>query len=129
MDYLVYLICFLAGILFAKVFRFFLNVGYSVTVFKAAEATSLKMLAALTEDIAFIRELKHHSMAQVGMSEDDILLIKVIDQQTLKNWKDAVIKKIINSYPHSYRNSIPYDDWKGALEHLDKLNKKKGVDI
>ena len=39
------------------------------------------------------------------------------------------IKKIINAYPHSYRDRLAYQDWKGALRYLDYLAKNKKLDF
>jgi len=113
------------GVTSTKAFGFILNFGYSYSVLKLAELSALKMLVGLSEDASFIKEIKYLSMTKAGVSEDKIDIIKIIDDQTMKNWKDTVIKKIIHAHPNSYRGSIPYDSWEGALKHLDKITKKK----
>ena len=49
----------------------------------------------------------------------------IANDQTLRNWKESVINKIIHAYPHSYRDRLAYNDWKGALKYLDRLAKEK----
>ena len=125
MTYTIYFLFFVLGATFTKAFSFFLNMGYSVLILKGAELTALKMIVGLTEDIAFMRELKYATLIKAGATDDALINIKIMDDHTLKNWKEGVIKKIIQAYPHSYRSQVPYNDWSGALKHLDKVSKKK----
>ena len=125
MDYLAYIFCFVLGILTAKSIRFFVNMGQAIAVFKAVEVTILKMVIMLSEDLAFMEEIKYFTMKRSGMTDEECLVVKVIDGQTLKNWKESVIRKMISAYPRSYRSLIEYDDWAGAMAYLDTLPKKK----
>lgn len=75
--------------------------------------------------MAFMRQLKYMTMLKTGATEDSMSTIKAIDEHTLKNWQDSVIKKIIQAYPNSYRDQVTYGTWKEALQYLDKLNKEK----
>ena len=125
MEYIIYFLLFMLGVTFTKAFGFITNFGYSYAIMKVAEHSTLRMLVSLSEDVSFIRELKYLTMSRAGASEDNIEMIKLLDAQTMNNWKDSVIKKMIHAYPDSYRETISYDSWEGALKYLGKVAKKR----
>ena len=101
MTYIIYFLCFLLGVTFTKAFTFLTNVGISLLILKGAEITALKIVVGISEDMAFMRQLKYMTMLKAGATEDSMITIKSIDEHTLKNWQDSVIKKIIQAYPNS----------------------------
>ena len=125
MTYVTYFLFFLLGVTSVKAFSFLFNIGCSQLILKGAEVTALKIIVNLAEDVAFMREFKYMNLAKSGVSPDQLEVVKAIDDQTLQNWKDSVIKKIIQAYPHSYRDRLAYEDWNGALRYLDQLAKEK----
>ena len=125
MTYITYFLFFLLGVSFTKAFTFLTNVGISRLMLKGAEITALKIVVGISEDMAFMRQLKYMTMLKAGATEDSMTTIKSIDEHTLKNWQDSVIKKIIQAYPNSYRDQVTYGTWEEALQYLDKLPKKK----
>jgi len=125
MTYIIYFLFFVLVVSTVKAFDFLFNVGCSVLILKAAELTALNIIVTLAEDVSFMREIKYMNLKKAGSKESEIQIVKMIDDQTLQNWKDSVIKKIINAYPHSYRERLAYQDWKGALKYLDYLAKNK----
>ena len=125
MIYITYFLFFLLGVSFTKAFTFLTNVGISRLMLKGAEITALKIVVGISEDMAFMRQLKYMTMLKAGATEDSMSTIKSIDEHTLKNWQDSVIKKIIQAYPNSYRDQVTYGTWEEALRYLDKLSEKK----
>ena len=125
MEYILYFLFFLLGVTFVKAFGFIVNVGYSIRILKACEVAVLHMLISVTEDVAFAREIKYHAARETGMGPKALQTIKLIDDETTKNWKETVVKKLIHCYPHSYRDYLEYDDWSGAMRYLDKVRKNK----
>ena len=125
MTYITYFLFFLLGVSFTKAFTFLTNVGISRLMLKGAEITALKIVVGISEDMAFMRQLKYMTMLKAGATEDSMTTIKAIDEHTLKNWQDSVIKKIIQAYPNSYKDQVTYGTWEEALQYLDKLPKKK----
>ena len=125
MTYITYFLFFLLGVTFTKAFAFLTNIGLSILILKGAEITALKIVVGVTEDMAFMRELKYVTLVKSGANEESLAMIKAIDDQTLKNWQESVIKKIIQTYPNSYRDQVAYGTWEEALRYLDTLPKKK----
>ena len=125
MTYITYFLFFLLGVTFTKAFAFLTNIGLSMLILKGAEITALKIVAGVAEDMAFMRELKYVTLVKSGANEESLAMIKAIDDQTLKNWQESVIKKIIQAYPNSYRDQVAYGTWEEALRYLDTLSKKK----
>ena len=100
MTYITYFLFFLLGVTFTKAFVFLTNIGLSVLILKGAEITALKIVVGVTEDMAFMRELKYVTLIKSGASEESLAMVKAIDDQTLKNWQESVIKKIIQTKRH-----------------------------
>jgi len=124
-EYIIYLLFFLLGITFTKAFGFVMNVGYSVRMLKVSEITILHMLISIAEDVAFAREIKYYSAERAGLDQDSIDRIKLIDDQTMNNWKELVVKKLIQCYPHTYKSYLEYSDWSGAIQYLERVSKEK----
>tara|TARA_R110002012_G_scaffold76935_1_gene194567 strand:+ start:318 stop:707 length:390 start_codon:yes stop_codon:yes gene_type:complete len=129
MTYIIYFLFFVLGVSTVKTFDFLFNLGCSVLILKGAELTALNIIVTLAEDVSFMREIKYANLKRAGSSDSEVEIIKLVDDQTLQNWKDSVIKKIITAYPHSYRERLAYQDWKGALKYLDYLAKNKKLDF
>tara|TARA_R100000908_G_C3688869_1_gene104150 strand:- start:225 stop:608 length:384 start_codon:yes stop_codon:yes gene_type:complete len=125
MTNITYFLFFLLGVATVKAFSFLFNVGCSMLILKGAEITALRIIVVLAEDVAFMREVKYMNLEKAGATPSQIEIVKTIDDQTLRNWKESVINKIIHAYPHSYRDRLAYNDWKGALKYLDRLAKQK----
>ena len=127
MTYITYFLFFLLGVTFTKAFTFLTNIGLSILILKSAELTALRVMVGITEDLAFARQLKYMYLTKTGVSAEAMVTVKVIDEQTLKNWQESVIKKIIQAYPNSYRDQVSYGTWEEALRYLDKLNRAKSA--
>ena len=125
MEYILYFLFFLLGVTFAKAFGFVVNLGYSIRMLKLCEIAILHMLVSIVEDVAFAREIKYHAARETGMGSKALQNIRLIDDETTKNWKETVVKKLIHCYPHSYRGYLEYDDWSGAMKYLDRIRKNK----
>jgi len=124
-EYLNYFLFFMLGVTFVKAFGFFVSVGLSLRIIKVAEASTLRMLVSITQDVSFAREIKYHAASEAGVSEGALARVKLIDEETIKNWKEMVIKRLIQCYPHSYRGYVEYSNWSEAMKYLDRLARKK----
>jgi len=123
MEYFIWFLFFVLGVTFTKTFTFLTTVGYSLQILKGCETIALRLASDAAEDVEFIHEVKYKSMRDIGLDDRQIEISKVLDNQVLKAWKDLVIKKIISSYPDSYRSSLLYSDWAGAKKYMREVSK------
>ena len=122
MEYFTWFLFFALGFTFAKAFSFLTNFGYSLQLLKGSETITLRLAMDAVKDVEFIQDLKYQNMKDLGLDDGQIEIIKVIDNKILKSWKQIVIKKIVNSYPDSYKSNLLYNDWAGAEKYMEKVS-------
>ena len=81
----------------------------------------LKMLGALSIEIATAREAKYQALEEGDYTEQEIDAVKVIDKVTDASWKMALINALINSFPKRYRHLVTFYDWDGAMKVLQDI--------
>jgi len=86
---------------------------------------TLRLCAVIVHDVEFIRVLKYKHLLETGVKDDQIQLIKDIDQQTIDNWKRSIIAKFKQTLPPSVKNVFTFTDWTGAMKVLDIAFKKE----
>jgi hypothetical protein len=86
---------------------------------------SLKLIGAVVEDLAFVRELKYIQMAKSGMADEQIDFVKKVDEQTLNNWKQNSINIFKSSFPGVLEAVVKFNTWDEAMRELDKIYKEE----
>ncbi len=81
------------------------------------------LLAAATESIAYIQQVKYTYMSDLGVSEKTIKVTQNIEKQNFELWKASVVTNMRANYPKYIEPS--YGDWEGALKLLDNIYKRK----
>lgn len=81
----------------------------------------LKMLGALSVEIATARAAKYQALEEGDYTEQEIEAVKVIDKVTDASWKMALINALINSFPKRYRHLVTFYDWDGAMKVLQDI--------
>jgi 5-bromo-4-chloroindolyl phosphate hydrolysis protein len=85
----------------------------------------LKMLGALSLEIATARAAKYEMLEQAGYTEKEIEAVKSIDRLSDASWKMALINALINSFPKKYRQLVTFYDWDGAMKALQNIYSKE----
>ena len=85
----------------------------------------LKMLGALSVEIATAREAKYKALEEGDYTEQEIDAVRVIDKVTDASWKMALINALINSFPKKYRHLVTFYDWDGAMKVLKDIYSKE----
>tara|TARA_R100000008_G_scaffold10875_1_gene5456 strand:+ start:221 stop:625 length:405 start_codon:yes stop_codon:yes gene_type:complete len=112
---------FVAGALaHAVLSRFFTQVWFMVFA-KDMLHMFLKMLGALSVEIATARAAKYQALEEGDYTEQEIDAVKVIDKVTDASWKMALINALINSFPKRYRHLVTFYDWDGAMKVLQDI--------
>jgi len=116
---------FVAGALaHAVLSRFFTQVWFLVFA-KDMLHMFLKMLGALSMEIATARDAKYQALEEGDYTEQEIEAVKVIDKVTDASWKMALINALINSFPKRYRHLVTFYDWDGAMKVLQDIYSKE----
>ena len=116
---------FVAGALaHAVLSRFFTQVWFMVFA-KDMLHMFLKMLGALSMEIATARAAKYQALEEGDYTEQEIEAVKVIDKVTDASWKMALINALINSFPKRYRHLVTFYDWDGAMKVLQDIYSKE----
>ena len=112
---------FVAGALaHAVLSRFFTQVWFMVFA-KDMLHMFLKMLGALSMEIATARDAKYQALEEGDYTEQEIEAVKVIDKVADASWKMALVNALINSFPKRYRHLVTFYDWDGAMKVLNDI--------
>ena len=86
---------------------------------------TLKLLTLIMEDVAFMREMKYQHMKRAGSTDEQIDIVREIDEQAFNSWKIIVIHKFVSIYPRSMRGILKFSTWQQAVDILTKEMKKR----
>jgi hypothetical protein len=112
---------FVAGALtHAVLSRFFTQVWFMVFA-KDMLHMFLKMLGALSVEIATARSAKYQALEEGDYPEAEISAVKAIDKVVDASWKMALINALVSSFPKRYRHLVTFYDWDGAMKVLDDI--------
>jgi hypothetical protein len=123
LDYYSVGLGFLFGLVTYRMLINILGIGYSVKFFKTVEQNCIMLLAAATESIAYIQQIKYNYMADLGVSESIIKTTQNIEEHNFELWKASVISNVKANYPKYIEPS--YEDWEQALKILDGIYNRK----
>ena len=123
MDYFSVGIGFIIGMITYRMFVGLFVIGYAARLFREVEKHCIMLLAAATESISYIQQIKYNYMTDLGVQEKTIKITKDIEKQNFELWKASVVTNMKANYPKYIEPS--YKDWKEALELLDNIYKRK----
>ena len=122
--YLLGTLCFIFGYATCRLLTALINLGYASLLIKQAGQDALNLLKIVAEDVAFIKQLKHKTMIESGLSEKQCESAKLLFDQSIDNWKRSTIMKFVAMYPKHFRSQLKFHDWDSAMVHLTKINTK-----
>ena len=123
MDYFSVGIGFIIGMITYRMFVGLFVIGYAARLFREVEKHCIMLLAAATESISYIQQIKYNYMTDLGVQERTIKITKDIEKQNFELWKASVVTNMKANYPKYIEPS--YKDWEEALELLDNIYKRK----
>jgi len=95
-----------------------------LVLFKEIELYCLKLLIMTNEDFAYLKEKKSMMMHKMGIEENEIKVVRNIDDANITKWQHTAINKFLLAIPPRFKNYIEYRTWKGAMTYLHKFIKK-----
>ena len=81
------------------------------------------LLISVSQDVAFIKSLKYETMEDMKVPEEQIELVKKLDDETFKAWKEITFLKIVQIYPKQYVELLNDYDWSKVTQSVDNLYK------
>ena len=110
---------FALGVFSCSAFNTILSYVHGLSFVKEVNEHVIRLLSSIEGDLFFIEAIKYKQMIDAGMSEEDILHIRQLDEHFIKNWQAICINKFFSIYPRSMHQLIPFKDWDGALNLLN----------
>ena len=84
----------------------------------------LQMLALSVEDATFLKVVKQQFMKQFDYNKNVIKITINDDEFNLDRWKKESINRLMHRYPPTYKRIVEYNNWKEAMQFLEKERKK-----
>tara|TARA_Y100001973_G_C5172072_1_gene319705 strand:+ start:517 stop:924 length:408 start_codon:yes stop_codon:yes gene_type:complete len=78
------------------------------------------MLAKMTEDIHFLRQLKRSAMEEAHFTPEQVKRFEETDDKFLTNWKDTVILALVSRSPRHFRGMLPFKSWNQAISFMNE---------
>ena len=121
----------LIGILFGIFAGFLLRGIYNSTfiskaeliLFKEIEVHCLRLLIITYEDYVYLKEKKAMMMHKMGIEENEIKMVKNVDEANIKRWQHTSINKFLLAIPPRFKRHVEYRYWRGAMAYLNKFIK------
>jgi len=82
----------------------------------------LLMSAKIHEDVEFVREVKYKYLKKAGFEPEKIKSFVEVDDRTMDNWKESVIRNIIISSPPHFSFMVKFGNWGEALKQLQEMH-------
>ena len=115
-------IWFALGIMSYRIVISILEHGHMYNLMVEIKDDMLKLLVVLAEDMEYIRQLKYKYLYDANISTDEIEKIKEVDKRVYKIWKEAVIARMIRSWPKMYRKCLKFHNWDSAVRSIKEKN-------
>jgi hypothetical protein len=111
---------FSAGIFSSIFLARFLEVIHTWRIVQETITYLLFMCSKLSEDVAFLSEIKRKHMHEADFTPSQIRKFQEVDEQTLTNWKNSVILSIVKRAPPHFRSMLPFTTWAEAMRFMNK---------
>ena len=121
----------LAAILIGIFAGFFLRGIYNkhfvskleLAMFREIELNCLQLLIMTHEDYIYLKEKKAMMMHKMGVDENEIKVVKNVDDANISKWQHVAINKFLLAVPPRFKKHLGYRDWRGAMRYLHKFIK------
>ncbi len=125
-------VCIMMGsVLIGIFFGFFLRGIYNkftvskvdAALFREVELYCLRLLVLTYEDFMYLKEKKSMLMHKMGMPENEIKIVKNVDDANISKWQSTAINKFLLAIPPRFKPLVKYRTWRGAVTYLNNFIK------
>jgi hypothetical protein len=113
------------GLVLYKFISHIFDYGRVSLMIKDIVTKCLILIGALEDNIVFLHDLKYKTMYDSNIDEEEIEVIKEIDEKALQTWKNNTIMTIVNSFPREFSSIIGFSTWSEAMTKLDSFYKNR----
>ena len=111
------------GILLHALWCYLFDFGTSIRLIRRAIVDGMLILAKNIQTVAETSKIKYNALAASGKSEKYIEFQKAVDDAVLISMRNTAIRNFVNTVPTKYDYLVPFQDWDGGGEYLNKINK------
>ena len=72
------------------------------------------------ENIIAFMKIKYIKLDEVGVSKNDIKLMRIQDEQTIHDTRKVLVELMLSKYPKGFNHLVPFDNWKGMLLYIQE---------
>jgi hypothetical protein len=112
------------GFFLRGVYNKFMISKVEAILFKEVELYCLQLLVLTYEDFVYLREKKSMMMHKMEMPENEIKVMRNMDEANILRWQTTAINKFLLAIPPRFKPLIEYRNWRGAMSYLNKFIKK-----
>jgi hypothetical protein len=94
-----------------------------LAMFKEIELHCLRLLIMTHEDYIYLKEKKAMMMHKMGVDENEIKMVKNVDDANISKWQHISINKFLLAVPPRFKKHLEYRNWRGAMKYLHKFIK------
>ena len=117
---------FSAGYIFKTLMHGFKTFSITATFVQKIGYQTLILLATSVYKMSYIDQMCALALEKVGETEEAKKL-RLEHEQQFNVWKEEIVEEYIESYPSDYKWQLQFDDWKGMMDELTNIYKKKKV--
>ncbi len=86
------------------------NVTYAICCFmKIMHENTIKFL-----------HIKYEKLADMGIPTNDIKLMRIQDDQTVKQTQKVLLDLLLNKYPEGFNHLLEFKNWRGMLLYIQE---------
>ena len=115
-----YVLVFIFGYMTHKTFYFFRSLKISIGLIRVSQLVSLAVLASSLENFYHSHTARLRQMRENNESEKNIRDTRRSFNVEIREYKDKAIKQILDLHPKFYDPIVDFDNWKSAMEYLEK---------
>jgi len=116
---------FFMGVFACRVGTRLFEVSHAARIVQSTMYRCLLMCSKIHEDVEFLMEIKRKHLAEVGMDVHKISNFCEVDRQTINNWKESIVQRMILHAPPSFSFVIKFSNWREAMHQLNEMHKKE----
>jgi len=117
------LIGLFAGFFLRGIYNKYMVSKVELVLFKEIELYCLQLLIMTHEDYVYLKEKKSMMMHKMGVDENEIKIVRNVDDANIVKWQHTSINKFLLAIPPRFKRYVEYRNWKGAMAYLHKFIK------
>jgi len=114
---------FFGGALAFQILSRLFRAGQLVKMSVEVGASLMVLVSSVHDDVENAVNLKHKNLEN-SMKDEDLKLLKGVDDAALQVWREAIIFKFKSSLPTPVSDIFAFQDWDGAMRFMRKYTRK-----